>query len=93
MQAWSHSDKYLGVSDTAAAQMRDLFLLDYFCCCFDTGSHFFNPGCPRTHCVAQVSLKLMILLLLQPPECWNYRYAPQPQLLLLNAILASLPAH
>jgi hypothetical protein len=28
-----------------------------------------------SYCIAQVDLKLMILLP-QPPECWDYRHAP-----------------
>jgi hypothetical protein len=41
------------------------FVLFWF---FETGSHY----------VAQLSLKLMILLA-QPPKCWNYRHVlPEP---------------
>jgi hypothetical protein len=29
----------------------------------------------RSHCIAQASLKLVIILP-QPPECWDYRLVP-----------------
>ncbi|EHB16646.1 hypothetical protein GW7_09125, partial [Heterocephalus glaber] len=30
----------------------------------------------RSHCVVQAGLKLVAISLPQPPECWDYRYAP-----------------
>lgn len=50
---------------------------------------WYNPHWPGTHCIAQADLKLIALLLPQPPKCWGeyscwlfwvlyYRDAPQP---------------
>jgi hypothetical protein len=45
--------------------MSFYFLKNFNCCLFKTGSHY----------VAQADLELMILLL-QPSECWDYRCEP-----------------
>ena len=48
----------------------------FFFCLFETGSHYAVQAGLELTFVAQAGLKLALILLPQPPKCWDYRHGP-----------------